>query len=84
MGRLISYLYFCKLRVLNNWKGIVEYTTPGNTGLLFSKLWALQRHQPVSQAGADELVKTSIDGPIRHGSGSTTSPQVLFGRKLIW
>ena len=67
MGRLILYLGAQQL------EGIMEYATLGNTGLLVSRL-CFRNHDirggrgifktisSVGQAGADELVKTSIDG----------------------
>jgi aryl-alcohol dehydrogenase-like predicted oxidoreductase len=53
----------------------MEYATPGNTGLLISKLCfgtmtfgdgrgLFKAISTVDQAGADELVKTSTDGGI--------------------
>src|ERR1700682_1114424 len=56
-------------------EGIIEYATLGNTGLLVSKLCFgtmtfgdgrghFKGISAVGQAGADELVKTSIDGGI--------------------
>ena len=56
-------------------EGIMEYATLGNTGLLVSKLCfgtmtfgdgrgLFKAISAVGQAGADELVKTSIDGGI--------------------
>src|SRR5712691_2157459 len=56
-------------------EGIMEYATLGNTGLLVSKLCfgtmtfgdgrgLFKAISAVDQAGADELVKTSIDGGI--------------------
>jgi predicted aldo/keto reductase-like oxidoreductase len=53
----------------------MEYATPGNTGLLISKLCfgtmtfgdgrgLFKAISSVDHAGADELVKTSIDGGI--------------------
>ena len=56
-------------------EGIMEYTTLGNTGLLVSRLCfgtmtfgdgrgLFKAISTVDQAGADELVKTSIDGGI--------------------
>jgi hypothetical protein len=55
----------------------VEYATLGNTGLLVSKLCfgtmtfgdgrgLFKAISTVGQAGADELIKTSIDGGILH------------------
>src|SRR6202051_1696974 len=62
-------------KVLNPSEGTMEYATLGNTGLLVSKLCfgtmtfgdgrgLFKAISTVGQAGADELVKTSIEGGI--------------------
>jgi len=73
--RTIPLVFTASTKVLNNWRGIMEYATLGNTGLLVSKLCfgtmtfgdgrgIFKAISSVGQARADELVKTSIDGGV--------------------
>jgi aryl-alcohol dehydrogenase-like predicted oxidoreductase len=68
-------MYLLQMSVFNNCKGIMDYTTLSDTGLLISKL-LLRDHDvrdengffkaigSLDQAGADERVRTSTDASI--------------------
>jgi aryl-alcohol dehydrogenase-like predicted oxidoreductase len=68
----------------------MEYATLGNTGLLISKLCfgtmtfgdgrgLFKAISAVGQAGADELVKTSIDGGINFFDTADGNSRLLLG-----
>ena len=71
----LEFYRYTSTKVLNNWRASRKYATLGKTGLLVSKLCFgtmtfgdgrgdYKAIGAVGQAGADELVKTSIDGGI--------------------
>jgi aryl-alcohol dehydrogenase-like predicted oxidoreductase len=64
----MPFVFVAFTKVVNNWKGIMRYAIPGNTGLLVSKLclgtMTFGDGRGLFNAistGDDELVRTSID-----------------------
>jgi hypothetical protein len=82
--------------VFNNWKGVMDYATLGNTGLLVSKLCfgtmtfgdgrgIFKAISSVGQAGADELVKLFFEcspspDPEFFGPAPTFRWVAMYGR----